>query len=209
MALKNDQVTEKVKDRSKRKISLEESETSGAEGPSHSRSKRDRVSSDNDSLGKSQEGSTDLSKPPTENTETIVLLSSKPSKKEKKKNHCNSVQPDQVFLISKEQKTPSLEQSWNSLEQVIKTLEDMTKLKAKVQEKQTAVLTVKQKPKFAPKEIQVLEQELQQLQEQLCTEQQQQQQQVEQLEKSFCNELQVGITVISFHLSFKIVKLLG
>ncbi|XP_034283936.2 E3 ubiquitin-protein ligase RNF8 isoform X2 [Pantherophis guttatus] len=190
LALKNDQVTEKVKDRSKRKISLEESETSGAEGPSHSRSKRDRVSSDNDSLGKSQEGSIDLSKPPTENTETIVLLSSKPSKKEKKKNHCNSVQPDQVFLISKEQKTPSLEQSWNSLEQVIKTLEDMTKLKAKVQEKQTAVLTVKQKPKFAPKEIQVLEQELQQLQEQLCTEQQQQQQQVEQLEKSFCNELQ-------------------
>ncbi|XP_013930838.1 PREDICTED: E3 ubiquitin-protein ligase RNF8 isoform X3 [Thamnophis sirtalis] len=190
LALKNDQVTEKVKDRSKRKISLEESETSGAEGPSHSRSKRDRVSSDNDSLGKSQEGSTDLSKPPTENTETIVLLSSKPSKKEKKKNHCNSVQPDQVFLISKEQKTPSLEQSWNSLEQVIKTLEGMTKLKAKVQEKQTAVLTVKQKPKFAPKEIQVLEQELQQLQEQLCTEQQQQQQQVEQLEKTFCNELQ-------------------
>ncbi|XP_058040307.1 E3 ubiquitin-protein ligase RNF8 isoform X2 [Ahaetulla prasina] len=192
LALKNDQATEKVKDRSKRKISLEESETSGAEGPSHSRSKRDRASSDNDSLGKTQEGSTDLSKPPTENTETIVLLSSKPSKKEKKKNHCNSVQPDQVFLISKEQKTPSLEQSWNSLEQVIKTLEDMTKLKAKVQEKQTAVLTVKQKPKFAPKEIQVLEQELQQLQEQLCTEQQQQQQQVEQLEKTVSNELQTA-----------------
>ncbi|KAG8123409.1 hypothetical protein E2320_018806 [Naja naja] len=184
------QVTEKVKDRSKRKISLEESETSGAEGPSHSRSKRDRVSSDNDSLGKSQEGSIDLSKPPTGNTETIVLLSSKPSKKEKKKNHCNFVQPNQVSLISKEQKTPGLEQSWNNLEQVIKTLEDMTKLKAKVQEKQTEVLTVKQKPKFAPKEIQVLEQELQQLQEQLCTEQQQQQQQVEQLEKTFCSELQ-------------------
>lgn len=195
LALKNDQMTERVKDRTKRKISLEESETSGAEGPSHSRSKRDRVSSDNDSLGKSQEGSTDLPTPPMENTETIVLFS-KPSKKEEKKNHCNSVQPDQVFLISKEQKKPSLAQSWNNLEQVIKSLEDMTKLKAKVQEKQVAVLTVKQNPKFAPEEIQVLEQELQQLQEQLCTEHQQQQQQVEQLEKTFSEELQVGITMI-------------
>lgn len=209
LALKNEQMTEKVKDRTKRKISLEESETSGAEGPSHSRSKRDRVSSDNDSLGKPQEGSTDLSKAPLENMETLVLFSSKPSKKEKKKNHCNSVQPDQVFLISKEQKNPSLAQSWNNLEQVIKSLEGMTKLKAKVQEKQTAVLTVKQNPKLAPEEIQVLEQELQQLQEQLCTEQQQQQQQVEQLEKTFCEELQVGITTISFCLSFKIVKVLG
>ncbi|XP_070590346.1 E3 ubiquitin-protein ligase RNF8 isoform X2 [Erythrolamprus reginae] len=190
LAMKNDQVTEKVKDRSKRKISLEESETSGAEGPSHSRSKRDRVSSDNDSLGKPQEGRTDLSKPPAENTEPIVLLSSQPSKKEKKKNHCNSVQPDRVIVISKEPITPSLQQSWNNLEQVIKTLEDMTKLKAKMQEKQTAVLTIKQNPRFAPQEVQVLEQELQQLQEQLCTEQQQQQQQVEQLEKTFCYELQ-------------------
>ncbi|XP_063160956.1 E3 ubiquitin-protein ligase RNF8 isoform X1 [Candoia aspera] len=185
LALKNDQLTEKIKDlRAKRKINLEESETSGAEGPSHSRSKRDRVSPDNDSLGKSQEGSTELSKQSTENLD-IVLLPSKPSKKEKKKNHCNSVQPDQVFLISKEQKPPSLAQSWNGLERIRKTLEGMTKLKAKMLEKQTAVLTVRQKPKCAPKEIQVLEQELQELQEQICTEEQQQQQQVEQLEKTF------------------------
>ncbi|XP_053160764.1 E3 ubiquitin-protein ligase RNF8 isoform X4 [Hemicordylus capensis] len=192
LALKNDQLTEKTKDmRAKRKISLEESEASGAEGPSNSRSKRDKVSFDNDSLGKSEGGRAELSKQPTENMD-IMLLSPRPSKKEKKKNHCCIVQPEHVLpLASEDQKAPKLAQSWNGLEQIMKTLADMTELKAKMQEKQTAVLNVRQKnKKCAPKEIQVLEQELQDLQDQLCTEQQHQQQRVEQLEKTFYEEME-------------------
>uniref|UniRef100_A0A6J0SWH9 E3 ubiquitin-protein ligase CHFR n=1 Tax=Pogona vitticeps TaxID=103695 RepID=A0A6J0SWH9_9SAUR len=192
LAQKNDQLTEQTKDmRAKRKISLEESEASGAEGPSNFRSKRDRVSSDNGSLAKSEGGRTELSKQPVENMD-IVLLPPKPSKKEKKKNHCSTVQLEHgSCFISKDQKAPSLAQSWNGLEQIMKTLADMTKLKTKMQEKQTAVLNVRQKnKKCAPKEIQVLEQELQDLQDQLCTEQEHQQQRVQQLEKTFYEELE-------------------
>ncbi|XP_062980269.1 E3 ubiquitin-protein ligase RNF8 isoform X2 [Elgaria multicarinata webbii] len=191
LTLKNDQLTEKTKDmKGKRKISFEESEASGAEGPSNSKSKRDRVSSDNDSLGRCEGGKTELSKQPTENLD-IVLLPPKPSKKEKKKNHCGTAHPEyHDLLISKDQKAPNLAQSWNGLEQIMKTLADMTKLKAMMQEKQAAVLNVRQKPKCAPKEIQVLEQELQDLQDQLCTKQEHQQQRVEQLEKTFYEEME-------------------
>ncbi|KAJ6666795.1 hypothetical protein lerEdw1_018796 [Lerista edwardsae] len=192
LALKNDELTEQIKDmRAKRKISVEELDASGAEGPSTLRSKRDRTSSDNDSLGRSEGGKAELCKQPTENMD-IVLLSSRPSKKEKKKNHCSVGQPEQKLpLPSKDQKAPNLAQSWNGLEQIMKTLEDMTKLKAKMQETQTAVLNVRQKnKKCAPKEIQVLEQELQDLQDQLSAEQEHQKQRVEQLEKTFCEELE-------------------
>ncbi|XP_016846094.1 E3 ubiquitin-protein ligase RNF8 isoform X2 [Anolis carolinensis] len=192
LALKNDQLTEKTKDtRAKRKISLEESEASGAEGPSNSRSKRERVSFENDSLRKSEGVRTELSKQPTENMD-IAPLPPKPSKKEKKKNHCSTVQPEHdLCVVSKSQKAPRLAQSCSGLEQIMKTLADMTKLKAKMQETQTAVLNVRQKnKKCAPKEIQVLEKELQNLQDQLCTEQEHQQQRVEQLEKTFCEVLE-------------------
>lgn len=194
LALKNDELAEQIKDmRAKRKISVEELDASGAEGPSTLRSKRDRISSDNDSLGRSEGGKAELCKQPTENMD-IVLLSSRPSKKEKKKNHCSIGQPEHKLpLPSKDQKTPNLVQSRNGLEQMIKDLEDMTKLKAKMQETQTAVLNVRQKNKTcAPKEIQVLEQELQDLQNQISAEQQHQKQRVEQLEKTFCEELEVG-----------------
>ncbi|XP_077198399.1 E3 ubiquitin-protein ligase RNF8 isoform X2 [Paroedura picta] len=192
LALKNDQLTEKMKDiRAKRKISLEELDPSSVEGPSNSRTKRDRLSSDGDSLGKSEAVSTELSKQPTENLD-VVLLPPRPSKKEKKKNHCSIVQVGNALApISRDQKGPTLAQSWSGLEEIMKTLAEMTKLKAKMQEKQTAVLHVRQKnKKCTPKDIQVLEQELQDLQEQLCTEQEQQQQRVEQLEKTFCEELE-------------------
>lgn len=208
LAQKNDQLTDKTKDmRAKRKITLEDSEASGAEGPSNSRSKRDRISSENDSLAKSEGGRTELSKQPVENMD-IVLLPPKPSKKEKKKNHCNPAQPEHgLCVISKDQKAPSLTPSLNGLEQIKKTFADMTKLKTKIQEKQTAVLNVRQKnKKCAPKEIQVLEQELQDLQDQICTEQEHQQQRVEQLEKTFYEELEVGavmLDVTTIIMSFK------
>ncbi|XP_066474727.1 E3 ubiquitin-protein ligase RNF8 isoform X2 [Tiliqua scincoides] len=192
LALKNDQLTEQTKDlRVKRKINVEELDASGAEGPSNFRSKRDRMSCDSDSLGKSEGGRAELCKQPTENMD-VVLLSPQPSKKEKKKNHCSVGQPEHEFCLpSKDQKAPNLAQSWNGLEQIMKTLADMTRLKAKMQEKQTAVLNVRQKnKKCAPKEIQVLEQELQDLQNQLCTEQEHQKQRVEQLEKTFSEKLE-------------------
>ncbi|XP_054833947.1 E3 ubiquitin-protein ligase RNF8 isoform X2 [Eublepharis macularius] len=192
LALRNDQVAEKMKDvRAKRKITLEELDPSGVEGPSNSKSKRDRLSSDGDSIEKSDGVGSELSNQPTENRDE-ALPPPTPSKKEKKKNHCSIVQVGNAFsLISKDQKAPSLAQSWSGLEEIMKTLAEMTKLKAKMQEKQTAVLNVRQKnKKCAPKDIQVLEQELQDLQNQLCTEQEQQQQRVEQLERTFCEELE-------------------
>ncbi|KAL8185645.1 UNVERIFIED_CONTAM: hypothetical protein K2H54_056642 [Gekko kuhli] len=192
LASKDDQLTEKTKDmRAKRKSSLEDFDPSGVEGPSNSRSKRDRLSSEVDSLGRSEAVDTELSKQPTENLD-VVLLPPRPSKKEKKKNHCSYVQVGNALSpISKDQKAPSLAQSWSGLEEIMKTLAEMTKLKAKMQEKQTAVLNVRQRnKKCTQKDIQVLEQELQDLQEQLCTEQEQQQQRVEQLEKTFCEELE-------------------
>lgn len=203
LALKNDQLTEQIKDtRTKRKFNMEEMDASGAEGPSNSRSKRDRASSDNDSLGKLEMGRAELCKQPTENMD-IVLLSPRPCKKEKKKNHCSVGQSEQeLSLPSKDQQTPKLKQSWNGLAQIMKTLADMTRLKTEMQEKQTAVLIVRQSNnKCAPKEIQILEQELQDLQNQLCTEQEHQKERMEQLEKTFCEELEVCATILEKHIT--------
>ncbi|NWI79709.1 RNF8 ligase, partial [Dryoscopus gambensis] len=84
-----------------------------------------------------------------------------------------------------------LAESWTGLKMLRKSLVDTMKLKVKVQEKQTAVLNVKQKHrKCDEKEILVMEQELQELQNQLCMEQEHQQQQVEELERTFCKEQQ-------------------
>ncbi|OXB65406.1 hypothetical protein ASZ78_005033 [Callipepla squamata] len=81
--------------------------------------------------------------------------------------------------------------SWTGLEKLRKTLIDIKKLKVKVQEKQTAVLNVKQKRrKAAQKTILAMEKELQELQDKLCTEQVQHQQQVEELERTFSKEQQ-------------------
>lgn len=191
LALRSDQLAEKMKDmRAKRKISLEESEASGAEGPSNSKPKRERSSSDNDSLGKLDGGKTELSKQLTVNMD-IVQLPQRPSKKENKKNHCGSLHSESsLSSASKDPKAPNLAQS--GLEQIMKTLADMTKLKVKIQEKQTAVLNARQKnKKCAQREMLVLEQELHALQDQLCAEQAYQQQRVKQLEKTY-EELEVG-----------------
>ncbi|XP_048337849.1 E3 ubiquitin-protein ligase RNF8 isoform X2 [Sphaerodactylus townsendi] len=192
LALKNDQLTEKMKDtRTKRKISVEEVDIPGAEGPSNSRSKRDRLSSDADSLGKSETISTELSKPSTENVD-VVLLPPRLHKKEKKKNHCSIVQVGSAASpLSKDPKALNLAHSQSGLEEIMKTLVEMTKLKAKMQEKQTAVLNVRQNNmNCTPEDMQVLQRELQDLQDQIYNEQEQQQQRVEQLEKTFYEELE-------------------
>nr|XP_013799429.1 PREDICTED: E3 ubiquitin-protein ligase RNF8 isoform X2 [Apteryx mantelli mantelli] len=171
--------------RTKRKFSLEESEISGSEGPSDSRSKRDRVSCDSEPLGKSWER-VEQAKQITGKMD-VKLPSPGPSEERSGPVHSEKA----VSVTHKDQKGCGLAQSWTGLEMLRKTLVDIMKLKVKVQEKQTAVLNVKQKRrKCARKEILAMEQELQELQDQLCLEQEQHQQQVEELEKTFSKEQQ-------------------
>nr|XP_042704419.1 E3 ubiquitin-protein ligase RNF8 isoform X3 [Chrysemys picta bellii] len=191
LAPRNDQLMGKPKGaRTKRKLSLEESEASGAEGPSNSRSKRDRVSCDSEPLGRSC-GRAELAKQPTENMD-VKLPSPGPSVEEDKATvYCNPMNSEKAVSLShKDQKASSLAQSWTGLEMLRKTLGNIMKLKVKVEEKQTAVLSVKKSRKSGQKEIRVMEQELRELQDQLCTEQEHQQQRVEQLERTFYEEQQ-------------------
>ncbi|NXL55729.1 RNF8 ligase, partial [Chordeiles acutipennis] len=174
--------------RTKRKFSLEELETSGSEGPSNSRFKRDRVSCDNEPLGKSW-GRAEEAKQITEKMD-VKLSSPGPSEEDSSPVLRSPVHSEKAVSVPcKDLKGSSLAQSWTGLEMLRKTLVDITKLKVKVQEKQTAVLNVKQKRrKCAQKEILAMEQELQELQDQLHMEQEHHQQQVDELERTFCKE---------------------
>ncbi|NXA07590.1 RNF8 ligase, partial [Sapayoa aenigma] len=176
--------------RTKRKFSLEELETSESEGPSNSRCKRDRVSCDNELLDKSW-GQVEEARRLTEKMD-IKLPSPGPSEWDSAPVHSSPVHSKKAVSVpSKDQKDSGLTESGTGLKMLRKTLADIMKLKVKVQEKQTAVLNVKQKRrKCAQKEILVMEQELQELQDQLCMEQEHQQQQVEELERTFCKEQQ-------------------
>ncbi|NXI49422.1 RNF8 ligase, partial [Chloroceryle aenea] len=174
--------------RTKRKFNLEELETSESEGPSNSRSKRDRMSCDSEPLVKSS-GRVEEAK---SLTEEVRLPSPGPSEEDSDPVRSSSVHSKKAASVpSNNQKGSGLTQSWTSLEMLRKTLVDIMKLKVKVQEKQTAVLNVKQQhKKCAQKEILAMERELQELQDQLCTEQEYQQQQVEELERTFSKEQQ-------------------
>ncbi|KAF1593889.1 E3 ubiquitin-protein ligase RNF8, partial [Eudyptes moseleyi] len=176
--------------RTKRKFSLEELETSGSEGPSNSRSKRDRVSCDNEPLGKSW-GRVEEAKQLTERMD-VKLPSPGPSEEDSSPVRSSPVHSEKAVPVPhKDQKGSGLVQSWTGLEMLRKTLVDIMKLKVKVQEKQAAVLNVKQKRrKCAQKEILAMEQELRELQDQLCMEQEHHQQQVEELERIFSKEQQ-------------------
>ncbi|NXC27476.1 RNF8 ligase, partial [Campylorhamphus procurvoides] len=176
--------------RTKRKFSLEELETSTSEGPSNSRCKRDRVSHDNEPLDKSWER-VEEAKRLTEKMD-VKLPSPGPSERDSGPVQSSPVHSKKAVSVPhKDQKGSGLAESWTGLKMLRKTLVDVMKLKVKVQEKQTEVLNVKQKRrKCAQKEILVMEQELQELQDQLCMEQEHQQQQVEELERTFCKEQQ-------------------
>ncbi|NXP56893.1 RNF8 ligase, partial [Heliornis fulica] len=175
--------------RTKRKFNLEELETSGSEGPSNSRSKRDRVSCDNEPLGESW-GKEEEAKQLPEKMD--VKLPPGPSEEESGPVSGNPVHSEKaVSVLHKDQKGSGLAQSWTGLEMLRKTLVDIMKLKVKVQEKQRAVLNVKQKRrKCAQKEVLAMERELQELQDQLCQEQEHHQQQVEELQRTFSKEQQ-------------------
>ncbi|KAJ7404287.1 E3 ubiquitin-protein ligase RNF8 [Willisornis vidua] len=176
--------------RTKRKFSLEELEISGSEGPSDSKCKRDRVSCDNEPLDESWQR-VEEAKLLTEKMD-VKLPSPGPSERGSGTVHSSPVHSKKAVPVPhKDQKGSGLTESWTGLKMLRKTLVDVKKLKVKVQEKQTAVLNVKQKRrKCAQKEILVMEQELQELQDQLCMEQEHQQQQVEELERTFCREQQ-------------------
>ncbi|NXQ02610.1 RNF8 ligase, partial [Vidua macroura] len=176
--------------RPKRKFSLEELETCGSEGPSNSRCKRDRMSCGNEPLDKSW-GQAEEAKWLTEKMD-VEMLSPGPSEGDSGPVHGSPVHSKKAVTVpQKDQKGSGLVESWTGLKKLRKSLEDTMKLKVKVQEKQTAVLNVKQKRrKCDQKEILVMEQELQELQNQLCMEQEHQQQQVEELERTFCKEQQ-------------------
>ncbi|NXY50207.1 RNF8 ligase, partial [Ceuthmochares aereus] len=172
----------------KRKFSLEES--SGSEGPSDSRSKRDRVSCDDEPLGKSQ-GRLERAKQFTEKMD-VKLPSPGPSEEDSGPVHSSVVHSKRTMSVPhKDWKDSGVAQSWTGLEMLRKTLAGIMKLKVKVQEKQTAVLNVKQRRrKCAKKEILAMEQELRELQDQLYMEQEHHQQQVEELERTFSKEQQ-------------------
>ncbi|NXM23050.1 RNF8 ligase, partial [Ploceus nigricollis] len=176
--------------RPKRKFSLEELETCESEGPSNSRCKRDRMSCSNEPLDKSW-GQAVEAKRLTEKMD-VKLPSPGPSEGDSGPVHGSPVHSKKAVTVpQKDQKGSGLVESWTGLKKLRKSLEDTMKLKVKVQEKQTAVLNVKQKRrKCDQKEILVMEQELQDLQNQLCMEQEHQQQQVEELERTFCKEQQ-------------------
>ncbi|XP_057271348.1 E3 ubiquitin-protein ligase RNF8 isoform X2 [Pezoporus wallicus] len=176
--------------RTKRKISLEELETSGSEGPSNSRSKRDRVSFDSELLGQSW-GRVEEVKQFTAKMD-VKLPSPGPSEEDRGPVCSSPVHAEKaVSVLHKDQKGSGLAESWTGLEKLRKTLVDITELKVKVQEKQAAVLNVKQKRrKCAQKDILAMEQELRELQNQLCMEQEHHQQQVEELKRTFCKEQQ-------------------
>ncbi|XP_050828979.1 E3 ubiquitin-protein ligase RNF8 isoform X3 [Serinus canaria] len=176
--------------RPKRKFSLEELETCESEGPSNSRCKRDRMSCGNEPLEKSW-GQAEEARRLTEKMD-VKLPSPGPSEGDSGPVHGSPVHSKKAVTVpQKDQKGSGLVESWTGLKKLRKSLEDTMKLKVKVQEKQTAVLNVKQKHrKCDQKEILVMEQELQELQNQLCMEQEHQQQQVEELERTFCKEQQ-------------------
>uniref|UniRef100_A0A8C5TWM6 E3 ubiquitin-protein ligase CHFR n=1 Tax=Malurus cyaneus samueli TaxID=2593467 RepID=A0A8C5TWM6_9PASS len=176
--------------RMKRKFNLEELETSGSEGPSNSRCKRDRVACDNEPLDKSWER-VEEARRVTEKMD-VMLPSCGHSEGDSGPVHDSPVHSKKALSVpQKDQKSSGLAESWTGLKMLRKSLVDTMKLKVKLQEKQTAVLNVKQKHrKCDQKEILVMEQELQELQNQLCMEQEHQQQQVEELERTFCKEQQ-------------------
>ncbi|NWW29992.1 RNF8 ligase, partial [Panurus biarmicus] len=176
--------------RTKRKFSWEELEISESEGPSNSRCKRDRMSCDNELLDKSW-GQAEEDRRLTEKMD-VKLPSPGPSEGDSGPVHGSPVHSKKAVAVpQKDQKGSGLAESWTGLKMLRKSLVDTMKLKVKVQEKQTAVLNVKKKHrKCDKKEILVMEQELQELQNQLCMEQEHQQQQVEELERTFCKEQQ-------------------
>ncbi|XP_032109498.1 E3 ubiquitin-protein ligase RNF8 isoform X2 [Sapajus apella] len=182
---KNDQMIEKNKGlRTKRKFSLDELEGPGAEGPSNLKSKINKVSYESGQSVKSQ-GKGEVASIPSEN------LNPKLAALEPNKTTGPPIYPGFPKVTEAQQKASNSSASQSSLQLFKVTMSRILKLKIQMQEKQEAVRNVKkQTQKGNSKKIVKMEQELQDLQSQLCAEQAQQQARVEQLEKTFQEEEQ-------------------
>ncbi|XP_066095364.1 E3 ubiquitin-protein ligase RNF8 isoform X1 [Saccopteryx bilineata] len=166
--------------RTKRKCSLGELEGPEAEGPSHLKSKMSKESCDPSrplkSHGKGEAAS-----------QASERLGPKSEPSESSAGARAPAGPAGVLVPHhKKQKASNPPVSQGSLEMFKLTMSRILKLKTEVQEKQVAVLNKKQQPQKGDLKVVVkMEQELQELQSQLCTVQAQQQALVEQLERTF------------------------
>ncbi|XP_070274759.1 E3 ubiquitin-protein ligase RNF8 isoform X1 [Myotis yumanensis] len=189
LAPKNDQILGKNKGlRTKRKCSLDELEGPEAEGPSHLKFKMNKVSSEPGQPLRSR-GKGELASGPSEHWEPQVT-SLEPSENVSGA-HVFSGPTKVLALHHHKRKASNLSVSQSRLELFKVTMSRILKLKTQMQEKQVAVLNEKkQTQKGDSKNIVQMEQELQDLQSQLCAEQAQQEARVEQLEKTFEEEQQ-------------------
>ncbi|XP_012578788.1 PREDICTED: E3 ubiquitin-protein ligase RNF8 isoform X1 [Condylura cristata] len=188
LAPKNVQMIEKNKGlRTKRKFSLDELEGPGAEGPSNLKS-TSKVPCEPGQPVKLH-GKSEVASQPPECLDP-KLTSLEPSEKTSGPNTYPG--PTKVIEhLNKKQKASNPSASQSSLELFKVTMSRILRLKTQMQEKQVAVLNVKKHTqKGNSKKIVKMEQELQDLQSQLCAEQARQQARVEQLEKTFQEEEQ-------------------
>lgn len=188
LAPKNIHMIEKNKGlRTKRKCNLDELEGPDAEGPSNLKTKISKLSCESNPAVKSHRNSRVTSRP----FECVdpKLPSLEPTKKTT--GTCAYSGPTKVVDHFRNQKTSKslASQNKSNLEMFKVTMSRIWKLKTQVQEKQVAVQNVKEQIKKGnSKKIVKMEQELQDLQCQLCVEQAQQLVRVEQLEKTFQEE---------------------
>lgn len=189
LAPMNDQILGKSKGlRTKRKCSLDELEGPEAEGPSHLKFKMSKVSCEPGQPLKSR-GKGDMARDPSEHSEPQVT-SLKP--RENVAGARVSSGPTRVLALHHNKQRASLPSvSQSRLELFKVTMSRILKLKTQMQEKQVAVLNEKnQTLEGDSNNIVQIEQELQDIQSQLCAEQAQQEARVEQLEKTFEEEQQ-------------------
>ncbi|XP_054425280.1 E3 ubiquitin-protein ligase RNF8 isoform X2 [Pteronotus mesoamericanus] len=189
LAPTSDQLMEKNKSlRTKRKCNLDELEAPEAEGPSHLKSKISRMSCE-PGQPLTSHGKGEMASQPPEYVEP-KLTSLEPSENILGA-HVYSGPAKVLEPHHEEQKASNPLVSQSRLELFKVTMSRILKLKTQMQEKQEAVLNEKkQTQKGDSKNIVQMEQELQDLQSQLCAEQAQQQARVEQLEKTFQEEQQ-------------------
>ncbi|XP_005389676.2 PREDICTED: E3 ubiquitin-protein ligase RNF8 isoform X2 [Chinchilla lanigera] len=190
LAPKRNQMMEKNKGlRTKRKSSVDELEGLGHEGPSHLKSKISKVSCEPDQPVQSP-GNGGVATQPSEYLDPG--LASLEAGKKTTRARTYPGPPKVTELYHKKQNASASSKSsasQSSLELFKVTMSRIMKLKRQLQEKQVAVMNMKkQTQRGSAKKIVKMEQELQDLQSQLCTEQAQQQARVEQLEKTFQEE---------------------
>ncbi|XP_004710887.2 E3 ubiquitin-protein ligase RNF8 [Echinops telfairi] len=187
LATKCDQMMEKNKGlRTKRKFSLDEIDGSGAEGPSDSKSRVNKMSCERGQSVTSHENGEVTSQSP----EILAPKLTSPETSAKTAGaRIYPAPPNDVEIPHKNQNASSPSLCQSNLEMFKATMSRIVMLKTQMQEKQVAVLNVKkQNQKGCSKKIVEMEQELQDLEAQLDEEQAQQQARVEQLEKTFQEE---------------------